>query len=144
MKRQQYSQDGFTLIEMMIVVVIMGVIFSVALPGYREYVQRANRADATTALMRVAAAQERFYLANGTYATDAQLGTAPPNGLGISATERDYYTLALSGVDATGYTVTASAKSGGPQQYDSSCQSFTLNEQGVRGSSPGTITTCWK
>ena len=79
---------AISLIELLIVIVLISIVISIGVPGYREYVQRANRADATTALLRMGAAQERFYIQNGTYASNAQLGLAPPAGLGMGSSER--------------------------------------------------------
>ena len=50
---------GFSLVELMMVIVIIAILASVAVPGYRDYVQRAQRVDATAALLRIAAAQEK-------------------------------------------------------------------------------------
>ena len=69
---------GFTLVEIMTVVLLLSILMGLSIPGYRQYVRRANRTDATTDLLRLAAAQERFYLQNGTYATNAELAPAPP------------------------------------------------------------------
>lgn len=126
---------GFSLIELLIVIVLISILMSIGVPGYRQYVQRANRADATTALLRMGAAQERFYIQNGTYASNAQLGLAPPAGLGMGSSERGYYALALQphadGL-TVGYTASATAIAGERQATDD-CRVFTLNERGVRG-----------
>lgn len=142
---------GITLIELMIVVVIVGILASIAIPSYRNYVLRTNRADATAALLRVAAAQEKFYLQNNTYATNAQIATAPPNGLGINGTERGWYTLSISGASSAGYTVSATAPSSSSQFADSHCRTFSLNETGARSAANGGGTTstaitdeCWR
>ena len=129
------KNKGFSLVEVMIVMVIVAIIMSVGIPGYRDYLQRANRADATTALLRVAAAQERFFIANGTYASNAQLAPAPPAGLGIAGTERGFYNLnVLPGVGglATGYTLVAQVAPGGDQTDDTDCWFFTTTERGQR------------
>jgi type IV pilus assembly protein PilE len=134
---------GVTLMELMVVVAVLAIIASVAVPSYRGYLRRAQRADATAALLQLRQAQEKFFLQNGQYADDAQLDTAPPGGLGLSGTsEHGYYTIVLDRLTPTTYTATATAAGG--QADDSPCQSFTINELGVRGSSPNGITTCWK
>ncbi len=145
------KSSGFTLTELMITVGIVAVIAAVAVPSYRQYVQRANRADATTALLRLAGAQERFYIQNNTYATDTQLATAPPGGLGFGGTERGFYDIALAagaGGWQNGYTLTATVTAGEAQADDDACQTFTVNEQGQRAATDdgGTdnTATCWR
>ena len=66
--------NGFTLIEMMIVVVIMAILVSIAVPSYQRYVERARRAVATDMLMQAAARQERYYSDNASFGRTADLG----------------------------------------------------------------------
>jgi type IV pilus assembly protein PilE len=123
----------------MIVVLIMGILATASVAGYRQYAQRANRVDATSALLRVSAAQERFYLQNSQYATTAdELADPPPGGLGIGGTERGFYDLAVDAAPdgaAVGYTITATASATGPQRDDDDCQAFTIDQSGMRGAS---------
>lgn len=133
---------GFTLIELLVTVTVAVILISIAVPNYRSYVQRANRSDATTALLRIAAAQEKFYIQNNTYTTDLSAA-----GLGIPGTDNGYYTLSLAaggGGLTVGYTATATVKTTDRQKDDSNCTSFTINERGVRGSSPKAPDVCWK
>ena len=95
----QSTGHGFTLIELMIVMVIMAILASASVAGYRQYLRRANRTDATAALLRLSAAEERFYLQNNRYATTAdELADPPPAGLGIGDTERGLYELSVAAV----------------------------------------------
>jgi type IV pilus assembly protein PilE len=129
-----------TLIELMIVVAIVALLASIAVPSYRQYVLRANRTEATTALLQLAAAQEKFYLQNNTYAGNALIDDAPPAGLGLAATtERGHYTVAITAADATGFSATATAA--GAQAADSTCATFTINQAGAR---TATSTKCWQ
>jgi type IV pilus assembly protein PilE len=123
---------GVTLVELVIVLVIVGILASIAVPTYSEYVRRTHRAEGKSALLKLAAAQEQYYVQNNTYATAAKLSTAPPAGLGIPATtENGRYTLAIAdGADATGYTATATAA--GSQLKDTQCASFTINQLGQK------------
>lgn len=143
---------GITLIELMVVVVIVGIIASIAIPSYRNYVIRAQRADATAALLKIAAAQEKFYLQNNTYTT--ALGST---GLKISTattpvSERGWYSLSISSPSgttlSTAYLATATAVNGGPQFQDKDCRTLTIRETGQRGAknAGGTdnTATCWK
>jgi type IV pilus assembly protein PilE len=140
---------GFSLVELLVTVAIVATITVVAIPSYRQYAMRAKRADATTALLRLAAMQERFYIQNNTYASVDQMPDAPPAGLGIAATERGYYDLNIESDDLTaGYTATATVVAGGEQEDDTDCAEFTVTAQGLRTAknSGGDDNTdrCWR
>jgi len=115
---------GFTLIEMMIVVAVIAILASFAIPAYNEQVRKGRRADAMAAMNETAQALERFYTLNNTY-----------SGYSMRPTERQsprsgdvvYYRIALE-VDpaGTGYLVSAT-----PEQADR-CGTLTVNSQGVR------------
>ena len=131
-----FTPPGFTLVELLIVVMIMAILATASIAGYGRYVQRANRTDAMTALLRISAAQERFYLQNDAYATtDDELREPPPAGLGIEGTERGLYTLALAADPdgaAVGYVATASARPDRGQAGDADCQEFSVDQSGRR------------
>ena len=145
---------GFTLVELMIVVVIMAILAGISIGGYRQYVRRANRVDATSALLRLSAAEERFYLQNNHYATTAgELRDPPPAGLGTADTERGLYALDVApspdGAIA-GYVATATASSDQSQRDDDDCRIFSIDQSGQRsatdagGASGAEITAkCW-
>ena len=113
---------GFSLIELMIVVAIMAILASVALPSYRQHVMRSHRTDATSALLRLAADQEKYYIQNNRYGTYVELKSPQ--------TEHGWYTLAVTAADATTFTATATAKSGEPQEGDEQCREFRINAAG--------------
>ncbi len=71
---------GMTLIELLVVVALVAILTFAAVPSYRAYAVRAHRVEATTALLALSAAQEKFYLQNNTYT--AELADAPPDGPG--------------------------------------------------------------
>jgi len=146
---------GFTLIELLIVVAIVAILATIGAGSYREYVQRANRTDATSALLRVSAAQERFYLQNNRYATTPDELTDPPSaGLGIAGTQDGLYDLAVvAGPDgaASGYTATATAASDRGQRDDDDCRTFSIDQSGQRGAADASGTQnaeitarCWR
>jgi type IV pilus assembly protein PilE len=137
---------GVTLIELMIVIIVVAILAAVAIPSYRNYVLRAHRVEAKTALLNLAAAQEKFYLVNNTYAANGVLSTAPPAGLGLPATsENGWYTIAIAaGANAATFSATATAT--GTQTEDEDCATFTINAQGVKSatrSGGGASTVCW-
>lgn len=81
------NRRGITLIELMIVIVVVGVLAAVAIPTYTNYMMRARRADAKTALEQLRASQEMFRAERGVYSTDL---TQLVNSWGVSATAGDY------------------------------------------------------
>jgi type IV pilus assembly protein PilE len=135
---------GFTLIELMISVVVLAILGSLAMASYRSSVLRSNRTDASTTVLRVAVAEEKYFLQNSQYTAD--LASAAPTGLGIGATTPlGYYTLTVTagstGSLATSWKVTASAT--GAQLKDiAACQILSIDDQGVR--SPNDASGCWK
>lgn len=136
---------GVTLIELMIVIIVVAILASIAVPSYRQYVLRTHRTEAKTALLNLAAAQEKFYLQNNTYAADSALSTAPPAGLGLSSTtENGWYAIAITAASATAFSATATAT--GAQTADSDCATLTLTGLGVKSatkSGGGASTVCW-
>lgn len=111
MKSRRATQ-GFTLLELMIAVAIVGILASIALPSYRDYVIRARLVDATTALSAVRARMELYYQDNRTY---APIGTSPsvtnPPCM-TSQTAGNFTVVCGTTPTATGYTVTATGGAG--------------------------------
>jgi type IV pilus assembly protein PilE len=133
---------GVTLIELMIVVVIIGILAAVALPAYRQYVVRADRVEATSALLQIAAAQEKWYLQHNTYTTSlTDLGFEP-------ATREGRYALSITAGDAARFQARADAA--GSQADDDECPVFAIDESGFRYGGPGPVnaatneTDCWR
>lgn len=130
-------EKGFTLIEMMIVVAIVGIIAAIAYPSYQDSIMRSQRADAQTTLSSLASVQERYYTqqAPATYAADFK--TLVDNSLASGTTQipsnEDLYTITLSNAGC-------SSTIGGKTVY--SC--FTLTAQPVAGGRQAKDTECWK
>jgi len=140
MTRSRSGMLGLTLIELMTVVMVVGILGVIALPSYRQYVLRAQRTEAKTALLRLQTNQERYYLANRTYAGD-------PGALGFvgDLTERGTYTLSIAGAGADGYTATATPRAGAAidMTLDTQCTSFSLTAQGARSATGTDPASCW-
>jgi type IV pilus assembly protein PilE len=131
--------NGFTLLEMLIVVAIAGILASVAYPQYTEYVRRAARADAMVLLLDAANKQEQYYADNRSYTDDLSLINVP------TTSENGYFTIAVEVPDSgTSFTITATAAAGAVAG-DTACTTFTITDTGVKGST-GTSDTddCWE
>jgi type IV pilus assembly protein PilE len=125
------STKGLTLIELLIVIVIVGVLAAIAIPTYSNYMIRARRADAKTALEQVRAAQEMFRAERGRYANNADDGnalTALQTTLGgVPATQGDY-NISFTLANRTSFTAQA-APFANRQIPDGN---LTINQSGVK------------
>ncbi|MGX5174414.1 type IV pilin protein [Aliikangiella sp. IMCC44653] len=130
------KMKGYTLIELMIVIAIIGVVASFAYPSYTNYVIRAKRSDAMAALMNAAQAMERFKTNNFNYNVGDDITTVFADQVPVDGGEA-YYTLSVDNNDAgTQYTLTATP-TGSLAGKDSP---LTLTHTGQRGWG---AKTCW-
>ena len=136
------KQKGFTLIELMIVVAIIGILASIAYPSYQRYIEDTRRGQAQADLLELAQYMERRYAANFDYREQDEGGMANPD-LPFTESPREGNPVAyeLSFVDGSvgRNTFTLQAVPQGPQSNDD-CGTLTLNEVGVKGADD---TGCW-
>lgn len=137
---KNFNIKGFTLIELMITVAIVGILGAIAYPSYTQYVLRSNRAEAKSALQHFAAKEERFFGRQSppTYTTTiADLG----------AIDTPHYTISIaagaSGIGSS-YVITATAT--GNQLNDTDCKIFTISSTGAKSAKKADTTVntkCW-
>lgn len=118
---------GFTLIELMIAVTILGIIVAVAYPSYQDYVFDSRRTDGQAALMDAAQRLERCYTSSVAYNGGACIAVV--TAIGNENSPEAYYALSTSNMGATTYTLTATPR--GAQANDE-CGNLTLNQAGAK------------
>ncbi|MGD8378373.1 MAG: type IV pilin protein [Gammaproteobacteria bacterium] len=140
--RDRCPQEGFTLMELMIVVVIIGILGAIAYPSYRHSIVKSNRAEAKTMLTDIGNREERYYFSHNAYTTDlTALGyTSDP-----AISPNKYYSVSVaagpSGSINTSYKVTATAING--QADDGECATFVLDSQGSQTATGSNASSCW-
>jgi type IV pilus assembly protein PilE len=130
-----HREEGFTLIELMIVVVVIGILSSIALPSYTQYVMRASRTDVKSILLENAQFLERFFTTNNTYVGASLPNTVAPKGASGDSVR---YDISFSVTPSlSGYVMQAVPVNG---QLSDTCGTLTLSSTGAQ--TPGTQ-GCW-
>jgi type IV pilus assembly protein PilE len=144
MYKRNERQNGFSLIELMIVVAIIAVLVAIAVPAYMRYVLHGRRAEAYSLLEQDQAMLERCYAQSFSYAPAAPAACPAPT----TTSQNGYYVLAPSpatSIAAASYVLTAVPQ--GPQTRDTDCAQFSINSANVRAAenSAGAdaTSTCW-
>lgn len=138
MMESRSAARGFTLIELLIVLVIVAILAAIAIPSYRTYVVRSHRVDAQSALIDLAARQERYFYSNNAYAdTLAKLNATSTLGGAL-------YKVDVASSSSSAFVVSAEAL-GAQARDDKQCKTLTLSNVGAQGST-GTKANdpkCW-
>jgi type IV pilus assembly protein PilE len=145
MKQPQY---GFTLIELMVTVAIVGILASIAIPSYQGSVMKSRRADAKGVLLGLANAMERHFTETNSYCDAGGTGGASTCGTGTNDTgtpsfysipteTANFYTVTISAATASSYTLSAAPI--GVQSSDA-CGTLTITQTGAKSA---TTTGCW-
>lgn len=148
--KSKHKQRGVTLIELVVVIMIIGILAAIAVPSYRNYVIRSQRADAKDALLALASQQEKYYLQCNAYADNiANAPSCADSELqGADASENGWYTLTILDADADSFNLEAEATAGENQFQDTACRRFFVTDRGIRTAedSGGTDNTeeCWR
>ncbi|CAK0772568.1 type IV pilus assembly protein PilE [Gammaproteobacteria bacterium] len=147
------KSSGFTLMELVIAVAVIGILTVIAYPNYQRSIQKARRADAKSVLLQASQWMERFYTINnrydqnlsGTVVTDSTLFLSSGLTKAPISGSTKYYSISVTAPSKTTFTISAVPISGTPQATDA-CKTLTLDQIGTRGTSSTTMTAddCWR
>ncbi len=146
---------GFTLIELMITVAIVGILAAIAYPSYQNYILRSHRSEGQALLNEAAARMERYYAQNNAYTSKVSDLNMRNTANNIVTSDNKYYQIAADGIQVNTDTTkdafknngpyTITAKRTGTQTADNVCGDLTLNAQGMKGiTGSGTAADCWR
>ena len=129
---------GFTLMEVMIVVAIIGVLATIVYPSYSEFIWRANRTEAQRELIRLANLQEQLFVDQRVYTTDMTVLGAPASPYLVPRDQAEKWYSISGAINGRSFILTATAQ--GVQLNDTDCLTMTINESGLKTPT----TDCWE
>jgi type IV pilus assembly protein PilE len=133
---------GFTLVELLVAVAVIGILSAIAYPSYRDSVRKAHRTDAKQALLDLGQRMERLYTEGNRFSV-ASLGSGTGD-ISAATSPEGYYSLSFSNLEVSAYTAKATRTSKGGQNTDP-CGEFTLSHTGQKGVTGGSLNAaeCW-
>jgi len=138
MAQRQSHQRGFTLMEIMIVVAIIGLLAGLAFPSYMDYLRKSRRSDARSLLMQIVSKEEQYFMDNRTYTNDFQ-NLGYPNSASVTS-ENNFYTVTFATFGNYAYKLTATPIN---QQASDTCTTLTIDNNGTKEFTPTTAKQCW-
>jgi len=147
------NHKGFSLIELMIALAIVGILAAIGYPSYQDSVQKSRRADCEGALVGLAGAMERYFTTNSTYVgvvsgTVDTPGTIPGPPIALVYDDQcpldggtPSYNLTITAEAPSAYTIAATPING---QATDTCGTLTLTQANVKAASGGTVANCWE
>jgi type IV pilus assembly protein PilE len=150
-RRPRARNGGFSLVELIVTMVIAAILAAIAIPAYSNYVRKAHRTEAKSAVLDIASLEERWFSTNNSYTDDpTKLGYVGTAGTAFTVGS-GYYSVLVAKVDATTstalatYTITATAIN--DQLKDTQCRSFQVTNSGTQtaadSASAANNNTCW-
>ncbi|HWW21688.1 MAG TPA: type IV pilin protein [Steroidobacteraceae bacterium] len=135
------AQRGFTMIELVVAMTVIGILVAVAIPSYNSYTLKSHRTDAIRSLTSLRQALERCYSQNFTYVNAVTTPCPAAPGTAVLSAN-NYYSITYPTLAATSYSLLATAI--GIQTKDGACATFTIDSTGKQASTgTGTTQTCW-
>ena len=133
---------GVTLVELMIVVVIVGILATIALPSYQSYVLKSHRTAAINAILDLASREARYYTTNNTYTSSLIALGYPSDPMPVpGGTGSVYYNLGVASASVATFSLQAVPVG---NQVNDVCGTYTYTALGVKGVSSGSLADCWK
>jgi type IV pilus assembly protein PilE len=130
---------GFTLIEVLITIAILGILTAIVIPSHNHSTAKARRTDAKIALLESASSLEKCFVINNQY-NHASCTSYPASGADVVYSAEGHYKVVATNLTATSFTLTASPADSSPQTNDSHCASFSISSSGVKNA---TSPDCW-